>query len=501
MSMADKTFLSRRSFNQFIASAAAIGLIESPRAAVILGRESNRLSWRAHRTAGAEGFFELKDIEGELPSELLGTLYRTAPGESERFGVSFKHLFDGDAFLSGYSFRDGKVTLRAQFLDTPQRLQEQAAGEMIYSEFGTTTAKARGGKNQPSVNVIAWDGRLLGLSEGGHPTAIDPKTLRFQESWDFHGTLSGGHSFTAHPKFDPQGVGYCFGTVQGRSMAINVYRMEKDGKLTLLHSLPQTEYFMVHDMILSKDHIILIVPPVTFDLQSMMSGNGTPADCLRYAEDQPLRILIMRKDGEGKPIELEEPAGMVFHHGNAFETEGILTLDTFLSPDGRILDQLYDWAADKMPVLEPSQVTRMNIDLEQGEILDQDVIGEQEEFPRYDERRGGTDLRYLYSACRTPKDDALAPQALMRHDLHEGREELLATEAHQTVAEPVFVPRLDKGDEDDGWILQLGYDGKRDETFLDVVDGKAFERQARIWTGTHLPLGFHGNFTRDYFVE
>ena len=47
----DRSKLSRRSFTQFIAGAAAIGLIESPRAAMILGRESNRLSWRAHRTA------------------------------------------------------------------------------------------------------------------------------------------------------------------------------------------------------------------------------------------------------------------------------------------------------------------------------------------------------------------------------------------------------------------------------------------------------------------
>ncbi|MHC5063548.1 MAG: carotenoid oxygenase family protein [Planctomycetota bacterium] len=501
MSTPDPAKVSRRRFNQFLASAAAIGFIDGPRAASILGRESNRLSWRAHRTAGREGLFELKDIEGELPSELVGTLYRTAPGESERFGVTFNHLFDGDAFLSGYSFRDGKVTLRAQFLDQPRRIEEQKAGEMIYSEFGTKAPKSRGDKNQPSVNVIPWDGRLLGLSEGGHPTAIDAKTLKFEKSWDFHGTLPGGHSFTAHPKIDPDGVGYCYGIAQGRGMALNVYRMEKDGKLIQLHSIPQPGYFMIHDMILSKDHIIFLIPPVSYEVMSMMTGTSTPADAVRYAEENPLRVLVMRKDGEGEPFELEEPAGMVFHHGNAFETEGILTLDTFLSPDGTILRQLKNWAADKMPVESEIQVTRMNIDLESQEVLDQEVFGEQEEFPRYDERRGGSDLRYLYAAGRAPKDDALAMQALVRHDMQEGKEDVLATAANQTVAEPVFVPREIEGAENDGWILQLGYDGERDETYLDVVDGKAFARQARIWTGTHLPLGFHGNFSRDHFVE
>ena len=61
---------------------------------------------------------------------------------------------------------DGKVTLRAQFLDSPMRKREQKEGKMIFSEFGTLApgVKRLRTKNQPSVNVIHWDGRLLGLS-------------------------------------------------------------------------------------------------------------------------------------------------------------------------------------------------------------------------------------------------------------------------------------------------------------------------------------------------
>jgi all-trans-8'-apo-beta-carotenal 15,15'-oxygenase len=74
------------------------------------------------------------------------------------------------------------------------------------------------GKNQPSVNVIRWDGsKLLGLSEGGHPTAIDPTDLSYQGDWDFYGTLPKDLSFTAHPKFDPvKGAGYTYGIKKAR---------------------------------------------------------------------------------------------------------------------------------------------------------------------------------------------------------------------------------------------------------------------------------------------
>lgn len=52
-------------------------------------------------------------------------------------GVVLNHLFDGDAFLSGYSFQAGEVTLKAKFLDLPECLEERQAGRMLYTEFGT----------------------------------------------------------------------------------------------------------------------------------------------------------------------------------------------------------------------------------------------------------------------------------------------------------------------------------------------------------------------------
>jgi len=56
--------------------------------------------------------------------------------------------------------------------------------------------------------VIFFDGRVLGLSEAFHPTAIDPETPLYQGRWDFYGSLPPNVSFTAHPKFDANGVGF-----------------------------------------------------------------------------------------------------------------------------------------------------------------------------------------------------------------------------------------------------------------------------------------------------
>jgi carotenoid cleavage dioxygenase-like enzyme len=55
--------------------------------------------------------------------------------------------------------------------------------------------------------------------------------------------------------------------------------------------------------------------------------------------------------------------------------------------------------------------------------------------------------------------------------------------------------------EDRGWLLMQGYDAARDENYLEVGDAEPLDLAARVWTGQHFPLGFHGNFTPASFAS
>lgn len=501
--------LTRRQFGQLLSGAGLLGLLDQVSFAALPLENKRRLSWLAYRNPSAEGVWQLTKIEGKVPKELNGTLYRIAPGQKENHGVLLKHLFDGDAFISGFSFRGGNVTLRAKFVDLPERLEELKAKRMLYTEFGTMPPPAPDGspvprksKNQPSVNVIHWDNTLLGLSEGGHPTEIDPVDLSYRARHDFYGTLPRDVPFTAHPKFDPlTGEGYGFGVQQGMGTALKVYRMELTGKLTLLYSLPQKGYFMIHDMLLSKQYLIFIIPPVRFDLATLFSGKATPAEALRYFEKEPTRVLLLRRDGAGKPVTIELPAHMVFHHGNAYERDGKLTLDTILSPNQQVLDALYSWSKEQLPPSTPTKVTRLVLDPAKASLVSQSDLAETQEFPRFDSRRTGDEARYLYALESGLKDDGFAPNVLVRHDLKQAKQQRIVAETGRVFGEAVFVPRPGNTEENNGWLLVQGYDGKRDENFLEVRDAATLSLEARIWTGQHFPLGFHGNFTTAAFVS
>jgi carotenoid cleavage dioxygenase-like enzyme len=494
--------LTRRQFGEALIVAAACGLLERQTIAGARAADNRSLNYLANRTAGAEGVWELKQIEGKVPRELNGVLIRTAPGQKDIFGTKLKHLFDGDAYLSKFSFRAGKVALQARFLDTPHRLEEQAAKRMLYSEAGTLAPplpegykrKHARGKNQPSVNIVRWDGRLLGLSEGWHPVAIEEKTLSYQGDWHFYDTLPLDVTFTAHPKFDPQtGEGYAYGSKQGMGMALTVYRMEKDGKLKQLYALPQRNYFMVHDMLLAREHIVFVIPPVFFDLPQLFSGKVAPFEAARYAAEQPTRFVILRKDGTGKPVVIEQPANMVFHHGNAYEKDGKLMVDSLLSPDGSVMNAVANWDAPVQAKLAPNHLTRLVFDLAKGALESRNELEAEVEFPRFDERRGGTEARYLFTGGYGGEREGEF-NALVKHDLQRRAAQRVAAGKGRAMAEPVFVPQPGQNSEERGWLLALGYDGAKDQTFLEIRDAGTLEFVARVWTGIHFPLGFHGNF-------
>lgn len=500
--MNERLGMTRRDFAKMLGSAAVLGLIETSGANAMnfLPGGEKSLFRLANGTARTEGEWQLKRIEGKLPRDLNGQLFRVCPGQKENFGVSMKHLFDGDAFLSRYTFRDGRAFLKAKFLETPQRLEELKMQRMLYNEYGTEKPalpadfkRQSGGKNQPSVNVISWDGKLLGLSEGAHPTAINSQTLAFEGEWNFYGTLPPDVSFTAHPKFDPvSGEGYAYGIKKGRALTLNVYRMEKNGKLTQIAAVPNRDFFMIHDVILSGEHLIFVIPPVKYDLPTLMSGRATPADALRYGESEPTRILILRKDGAGKPIWIEQPASMVFHHGNAFEKNGKLIFDSILSPDDSILRALHSFANEKIPEPATNKLTRFTVDLASGILDSRSELATGNEFPRFDPRIAGKEAHYLYTAANSR--GFLEYSAIMRHDLLRGGGKTAEAGKGRVYGEPVFVPRPDKAGEDAGWILAQGYDATRNETFLEIRDAETLDFAARVWTGNYIPLGFHGNF-------
>src|SRR5687767_9606467 len=134
---------SRRDFTKMILGASALGLIDLDVFGQVLNDSKRSMRYLATQSASGEGTWTNLKIEGKLPKDLNGSLFRTCPGKSESYGTTLRHLFDGDSYLAGWQFRDGQVSLQGRFIPTPGRLKEIEAGKMLYQEYGTTADTVR----------------------------------------------------------------------------------------------------------------------------------------------------------------------------------------------------------------------------------------------------------------------------------------------------------------------------------------------------------------------
>ena len=72
-------------------------------------------------------------IEGEIPKELKGTLFRNGPGLLEIYGKKLNQFFDGDGLVYSTTFDgEGGVKFRHNFVGTKGFTDEQAAQQMLY---------------------------------------------------------------------------------------------------------------------------------------------------------------------------------------------------------------------------------------------------------------------------------------------------------------------------------------------------------------------------------
>ena len=73
--------------------------------------------------------YVVDEIEGALPAQLTGTLYRNGPGNNEVGGKPFAHLFDGHGMLSQFAIDGGRVHYRNRFVRTHKYEIEKNADE------------------------------------------------------------------------------------------------------------------------------------------------------------------------------------------------------------------------------------------------------------------------------------------------------------------------------------------------------------------------------------
>ncbi len=460
------------------------------------------------RSVSAPAFdAEAQLVHGRLPSGLTGKLYRNGPAQHEIGAYRNNHWFDGNGMVQRFELTPTGVKHRARMIGTAKYLAERDAGRALYAGFASHPPNALPTTspdlvNVANISVLPHAGQLLALWEAGSPWAMDPETLETTgmhsfESDELDATATSGLPFSAHPRVEPDGSLWNFGYVSGARRLV-FWHVDARGKLHNVGMVPCDPISMPHDFVVTKRHLVLLIPPFHFEPE----GASSFLDAHRWHPDQPTRVLLVDKDNISRHRWLELPAQWVFHFGNGWEDEaGVIRFDGARAPDPLAMtDNFRAIMEGEVAARAPTQHHEYRIDTQRGTITETPLLPAttDSEFPVVDPRVSGR--RYSQIVMLTSDTTRPPPHSMLstvtRFDLDSGAQQSYRYPDTVIPEEHLYVPKPGSKPEQSGWIIGTALNWQAARTELNVFEANrlADGPLATFALPYALPLGLHGKF-------
>lgn len=442
----------------------------------------------------SEDDFDLP-VTGEIPAGLRGALFRIGPNpQYEPRNPEQHHWFGGDGMVHGFYVADGKVSYRNRYVRTPKWELEHEHGRALFGAMGnplTTDPIALGNEGGVANTNIVWHGgKLLALEEAHHPFEMDLKTLESRGyAREFQGKV------TAHPKIDPvngEMTWFAYGVgPMPLSAGMSYGVTAKDGSLIRRQDFEAPFACMAHDFMVTENHVLFPILPLTASLERAMSGRPPFA----WEPEKGSFVGVMRRHADVSTIRwFNTEACYVFHPLNSWEADGKIYCDVMRydvaplfpkadgSPGDKAAARLVRWTFD----------LNSNSDAIKEEPLD-DLDGE---FPRVDPRVETRQHRHGWYAADPTNAKTIKQSAIAHLDLKTGKRQVYELTGGDMTSEPVFTPRSAEAPEGDGWVTAVVYRAGEDRSDLLVFEAQDIAKGpiATAKMPRRMPFGFHGNW-------
>jgi len=434
---------------------------------------------------------ELAVVEGAIPERLEGAYFRNGPNPLFE-PTSYTYPYDGDGMVHGVYLSGGKARYRNRFVETRGLRAERREGRTLYGGIADPRLPAPEllrpeddpgpVKNGAFIHVIAHAGRLLALYEAASCYEMT-WTLETLGEWRAGGDepiVLGAHT-RRHPA-DGARYGIAYGIVEA---AVTVQRISAAGRLEESRRIPLAAPTMLHDLVVTERHAVLLCTPAIFDVTGPARGEGM----LQWRPELGTRIAVVPLDG-GAVRWLETEPFFVFHFANGFEAKGRLVLDY-------VRHQRLNLGVPGPGEHEPPHLHRMAIDLATGRLEDRRLSDLPGEFPRANERRECLETRctYLTTLTRPPDGPAGSFNAIARIDA-EGGGTVLHDFGAGLVGEAAFVPDPQGDGETAGWLALFVYEPSSRTSDFVLLDARQPDAPptARLRLPRRVPHGVHGSW-------
>jgi carotenoid cleavage dioxygenase-like enzyme len=267
--------------------------------------------------------------------------------------------------------------------------------------------------------------------------------------------------------------------------------VDRSGKVTRLDRFEAPYASMVHDFLVTKNHVLFPILPLTGSLERAM--NGAPP--FAWEPEKGSFVGVMARSAGIETVRwFKTGPCYVFHPMNAWEADGKIYAHVMQYENAPLFPNV-DGSPGKPANAKLALWTfdlAANTDTIKREYVD-DIAGE---FPRFDERRAGLAYRHGYFAASSKNATDVKFDAIAHIDHKTGKRVTHIFPSGDSPGEPVFVPRSAAAPEGDGWLVTVVYRGAEDRSDFVVFDAHdvAAGPVGTAQLPRRVPFGFHGNW-------
>jgi len=431
-----------------------------------------------------------KEVVGTIPEALNGAFLRIGANPVFVNDPESYHPFAGDGMIHEVVFNQGKASYINRFVETEGHLAEQEKGDIIWDgpmtppevleEYGPS-------KNIANTAMVFHGGMFLALQEGAHPYHLKLPNLDPVREIDYDGRLN--HAFTAHPKIDPRtGELITYGYNVMTKPHCSVSLINREGELVHTTDVDIPKPVMMHDCAITSNHTVIMDLPAVFDFARMAEGKSI----LNFEPENGSRFGILSRGSDGKDIRwFTIDTCYCYHTVNAFEEGDEIVVEGCRSDRNSIGDEVRPAKGDRrdLPMLH-----QWRLNLKTGDVQERALDTEWGcEFARINEDFMGVRNQFTYAARIAGDTLESGFDGIIKYDLVNGTSQHYPYGPGRLGGEPIFAPKPDGVNEEDGWVIGFVWDEQQQRSECIVLDAKRFEDGpiARVMMPARVPFGFH----------
>ena len=431
--------------------------------------------------------FENLHMEGKIPEDLKGTLYRVGPGLVERFGQS-KHPFMADGAITAVRINESAQGA-CKLVESEAFLEEERAGKTLYDPDAPLLRRLYNGvtrsiKNTGNTQVLHWQGELYALMEQGKPVRFSESDLATLGT-DNLGIIEG--SFSAHPhRVEQLKTTFNFG-INGNM--IEVFALPDNGNIKILTRFKAPWIALIHDFIVTKKHVLFFIDPAKVIIWRAMLGLKDFSKYFQWDQTEGTHIIVIPLNDPESRTQITVDPFRVWHFANAYEQVDEIIIDAFRHKNIDVLTKPTQLDDD----IPKPELYRFTVNTKKKAFTDEALSDVIAEFPIVNPNFIGKQHRYIWMQHY---QDTNGNEGIAVHDTHTDKSKRWSAPDDHLCSEAIFVPKPNNNKEDNGWLLQLIQDSNKQKSYLAVFNSITFEDGpvAKLWFDHPIPATFHGIF-------